>query len=77
MKSLVHCQMSVMLSDLFSDEEKKLLVKKLAHPEQFCKSTGCYEPRKPKYVGYPQSRYCVQHAKIAKANAIFMGKQPI
>ena len=76
MKSLAHCQMSVLLSDLFSEEEKKLLVIKLAHPERMCKSAGCFEPRKPKYEGYPQSRYCARHAKIAKANAIEMGRQP-
>ena len=59
----------------FDYETKKALANKVLHPELFCKSWGCVEPRKkaPSNPQFKQSRYCEKCARIAKANAIYMG----
>jgi hypothetical protein len=65
--------MSVMLSDKLTDQDKKELFAKIQNPEAYCSSAGCMLPRKPKHPKFPQSRYCIHHAKIAKAEAEFRG----
>jgi hypothetical protein len=63
--------MSVRLSSVIPEDEKPLLMRKLSNLHLYCAAAGCYSLRKeaPKNPRFPRSRYCVEHAKIAKANA--------
>lgn len=76
MKTLFQAQMAILAnSHKFGEEETRKMLFKVANLDKFCKSAGCYELRKPapKDTRFPQSRYCVEHAIIAKANAQFLG----
>lgn len=56
------------LSNL-SDEDKANIIRKILKPSKYCRSAGCFSPRKEKRPNFPQSKYCEHHAKTAKAFA--------
>jgi hypothetical protein len=76
-RSIAKAQMMVYMNRCYFGEETELLVQKIGNPELFCHLTGCYKPRKkaPSDSRFPQSRHCVEHAKITKANAVYFRRK--
>ena len=74
-KSVAQALMSLEINKhLFPTDELPKLREKIVNIEKYCTTTGCYELRKPKHPNFPQSRYCVVHARIAKENAKLIGR---